>query len=143
MAPSGCCRSYRAGVSELSADVLLALGWAGTVLEKTAFMEAGRRSAEVVFAKAVVDRREMLHGQYSRLLLRSSTLTSAGSTPWWSPVGPNSLGRRPLHQALTDATTTTDTVIAARWRLGWPRPPRNSSAPLACPPTLAPMNVKP
>jgi hypothetical protein len=57
-------------VSELSADVRLALNLAGTVLEKTSFIDAGRQRADVVFGLGDVDRREMLHGQYSRLLLR-------------------------------------------------------------------------
>jgi hypothetical protein len=57
-------------VSELSADVRQALNWAGTVLDKISFIDTGRQRADVVFARGTVDRREMLRGQYSRLLLR-------------------------------------------------------------------------
>jgi len=39
-------------------------------MDKVDAVESGRQSETVVFAGGTVDRREMLHGQYSRYLLR-------------------------------------------------------------------------
>jgi hypothetical protein len=60
------------GRSEAEEDIVTARRWAWTVLEKVAYIDAGRRSPVVVFRSGEqMDRREMVHGTYSRRVLRA------------------------------------------------------------------------
>lgn len=60
------------GTPGVEEDIKTARRWAWTVLEKVAWIDAGRRSPIVVFSSGKqMDRREMLHGTYARRVLRA------------------------------------------------------------------------